>query len=377
MKLLIVSFSFDDHVASATEQLAIHDSTDELLCAMQENGLVIECYKRFHTNELIEKKGICYYFCADGFKGQIPFWYPALNFIRIILSRNANVIHIHGIHFPFQTFLLKLLSNKNTKVIVQHHGGNPEFGIKGWLKRKLLSIADAFFFTTSEQGMSWFFQKISSQKIFPVMEGASNMKRGDKQHANDVLGLQGDHRFVWIGRLYQNKDPLTVLAGFEMFCKEHPSSKLYMIYQTTDLLNEVKDAINKSTLLQQSLELVGRCTSTQIEQYLNAADYFVLGSHYEGSGYALSEAIACGCIPIVTDIPSFRMMTNQGKMGGLWEKGNPRSFYEALMNVIQKDKLELSDQCVAFYQSTLSVEAIARISTDYYRQLSSITDEAV
>ncbi len=53
--------------------------------------------------------------------------------------------------------------------------------------------------------------------------------------------------------------------------------------------------------------------------YYNSADYFVLGSHYEGSGFSLVEAMSCGVIPIVTDIPSFRMMTNNGKIGTLME----------------------------------------------------------
>ena len=40
--------------------------------------------------------------------------------------------------------------------------------------------------------------------------------------------------------------------------------------------------------------------------YYGAADVFVSGSHSEGSGYALIEAMSAGVVPVVTDIPSFR-----------------------------------------------------------------------
>ncbi len=55
---------------------------------------------------------------------------------------------------------------------------------------------------------------------------------------------------------------------------------------------------------------------------MQAADLFVLGSHREGSGYSLIEALACGLPPLVTDIPSFRSLTGEGAVGSLWPCGD-------------------------------------------------------
>ena len=52
--------------------------------------------------------------------------------------------------------------------------------------------------------------------------------------------------------------------------------------------------------------LVGRVDRDELPNYYGAADVFVSGSHYEGSGYALIEAMSAGVVPVVTDIPSFR-----------------------------------------------------------------------
>jgi glycosyltransferase involved in cell wall biosynthesis len=68
----------------------------------------------------------------------------------------------------------------------------------------------------------------------------------------------------------------------------------------------------------------------RIEQLMRAADLFVLGSHHEGSGYSVIEALACGLPPIVTDIPSFRSLTGGGAVGALWPRGDSQALCEAL-----------------------------------------------
>src|SRR5438876_111648 len=55
--------------------------------------------------------------------------------------------------------------------------------------------------------------------------------------------------------------------------------------------------------------MLGHVLHFRLAAFYSAADLFVLGSHDEGSGYAVLEACACGASPVVTDIPSFRRMT--------------------------------------------------------------------
>ncbi|OYU56683.1 MAG: hypothetical protein CFE25_05510 [Chitinophagaceae bacterium BSSC1] len=369
LKLLVVNFDYDQDMPHAQAQLEKHASTDQWIKALDEQGLEIECCKRFHSNLELAHQGIPYFFRNDGFEAKLPFWYPAIPFIRFILSRKPDIVHVHGTHFPLQTLFLKLLAPKQTKIVVQHHGGLEEQGIKSWIKKKMLGFADAFFFTSLQQGESWFKYSFRKKQIFSVMEGSTQFQPMAKQKAIAALGLTGSPKLVWIGRLYDNKDPLTVLEGFELFCNNYPQARLYMIYHTTDLLAAVKTKISESPFLERAVCLVGSCSSQEVEQYLNAADYFVLGSHYEGSGYALCEAIACGCVPVVTNIPSFQMMTNGGSFGGLWEPGNPQAFYRTLLQVVAKNQQIESEKALAFFASSLSFSAIASISKAHYQRL--------
>lgn len=100
--------------------------------------------------------------------------------------------------------------------------------------------------------------------------------------------------------------------------------------------------------------------------YYNSADYFVLGSHYEGSGYALSEALRCGCPPIITDIPSFRMMTNDGQLGALWATGDKNSFAAAATLAINKSLKDEANACIEFFRENLSFDAIAKTAMKHY-----------
>jgi glycosyltransferase involved in cell wall biosynthesis len=108
------------------------------------------------------------------------------------------------------------------------------------------------------------------------------------------------------------------------------------------------------------VKLVGAVEHDDMETWYNAADYFVLGSHREGSGFALCEAMACGCVPVVTRIPSFKKMTNDGKLGCSFEPGNAGQLFEALQRTTLLDTKPLRAEMRQFFEQHLSHEAIAR-----------------
>ena len=191
----------------------------------------------------------------------------------------------------------------------------------------------------------------------------------DRDETRRITGISGDPVFLWVGRLDPNKDPLTILDGFEIWMEKYPGARLYMIYGDDKLSGEVIKKIQASTILKSRVHLLGKIDHEQIRHYYNSADYFVLGSHYEGSGYALSEALLCGCIPIVTSIPSFKMMTNSGKLGALWEPGNEKSFIEAIKTTVNKPVRKEAEACIEFYKAKLCFDAIAEDARNHYRDI--------
>jgi glycosyltransferase involved in cell wall biosynthesis len=93
---------------------------------------------------------------------------------------------------------------------------------------------------------------------------------------------------------------------------------------------------------------------------LRAADFLVLGSHSEGSGYAVIEALACGTTPLVTDIPSLRRITGDGAVGALSPPGDADAMARALVEWSRKPRAELRHAAREHFERALSVSAIGQ-----------------
>jgi len=103
---------------------------------------------------------------------------------------------------------------------------------------------------------------------------------------------------------------------------------------------------------------------------MRAADIFVLGSHSEGSGYAVLEALACGLPPAVTDIPAFRsLIGTNGTVGRLWPRGNAALLSDAILRIASRSQPSWRSAVRAHFDRELSFEAVGRKLTAAYEQL--------
>jgi glycosyltransferase involved in cell wall biosynthesis len=70
-----------------------------------------------------------------------------------------------------------------------------------------------------------------------------------------------------------------------------------------------------------------------MEVVYNSADFLLQSSRREHSGGAVLDAMACGVIPVVTDIPSFRAMTGNGAVGILFPPGDDESLARQVLDI--------------------------------------------
>jgi len=279
---------------------------------------------------------------------------------RYILSHKPDVIVIQGLHFPLQVIQLGLLKNKKAKIIAQHHAERPFIGIKKYIQRIADYFVDAYLFSSKPMGIDWLNKGNlgSPQKIHEVMEVSTHFHPISKEVANAKTGVYGNPAFLWVGRLNENKDPLNVVKAFLRFAAINPEAHLYMIYQTEELLNEIKQLLN-ANLHGSKIVLVGKILHDDLLYWFNSADFLLSGSHYEGSGTAVCEAMACGCVPVVTNIDSFRMITDNGKCGLLYEVADENALLNALVQTQASNIEEKQKNCLSYFKSNLSFEAIA------------------
>jgi glycosyltransferase involved in cell wall biosynthesis len=279
---------------------------------------------------------------------------------QYIKSLDADIVFIHGLNKPLQVMQLRLVLSKKTRIIAQHHAEKPFQGIKGKVQRLADNCIDAYLFASHGIGAEWVAKgNISSvKKIHEVME-VSSLFYPVKDAASKLnIKASGGTMFLWVGRLNANKDPLNVVKAFLKFAESNPGVHLYMIYHTDDLLTDIKVLVGKYGD-NSPVTLVGQVPHDDLLYWLNSATFFISGSYYEGGGTAVCEAMSCGCIPIVTDIPAFRMSTNNGNCGLLYEAGNEQALLDALEQAKTLDIEDKKAKSLAYFKSTLSFEAIA------------------
>jgi glycosyltransferase involved in cell wall biosynthesis len=289
---------------------------------------------------------------------------------RFIKNQAPDVVLTEGFVFPLQLLFLRWKLGRKCVLIAQHHGEKPFTGLKGIFQKMADRVIDGYVFTSSGNARPWLDKKIirKESKCFEVLSASSNLEQKDKEDCKRRLGLARHSNFLWVGRLITVKDPLTVVKAFAGYTKLNAEARLYMIFQADDLLREVKELIT-STGIGSSVILVGEKSHQEMADWYSAADFFISGSHREGSGYALVEAMRCGCLPVVTQIPSFQKITGNGSYGLLFKPGDADELLSRLLELEALPQKNWSARIVSYAQQELSFEAISNQLLDVCRRL--------
>jgi glycosyltransferase involved in cell wall biosynthesis len=379
MKIVHVHFDYDNSFQTERDLLEKYYTVTGWAEALQRNGADVVVINRFYKDSFLEENNVQYHFIQDSLPPKLKAWHVPLKLFQKIKALDVDVIHLHHLSLALQTYILRSLLKTKTALIIQHHGGPSPGKITKIIYDLLNRAADGYFFTDNDQGKQWFKRRREFAKVMSVMEGATFFDFAERNSEKTAVRNRNDNPqktpinnspvFLWAGNLIARKDPLTVLDGFQDLFSKNNRGTLFMVYRDGQLLEQVRQRINGSAILRERVHLIGDVLHREMESYYYNADYFVLGSHAEGSGYALSEALSCGCVPVVTDIPSFRMMTNNGQLGALWNPGNKNSFVEAATKAMNKNLGTEAQACINFYRQNLSFDAIAQTAIGHYKKV--------
>jgi glycosyltransferase involved in cell wall biosynthesis len=319
----------------------------------------------------VRRGRVDYHFVSDGGPS-----FPSARFFgqrvaRAIAGLSPTVIHVDGLVFPVLVRHLRLMLSKHTAILVQDHGGiHAQSSLFQSRRARLLyrlglRAADGFLFTAREQAVPWQRAGIigRAQTIHEIPEGSSDL--GLTVTSVD-RPLPGRPALLWVGRLDANKDPLTVLDGFERAATALPEAAMTFVFSEDQLLPEVRFRIEHSAVLRPRVHLLGRVERGPLRSLYAGADLFVLGSHHEGSGYALIEALSFGVTPVVADIPSFRKLTDGGRLGALFPPGNAVELARALRELGGADLGARRQHVCAYFERELSWSAVGRRAFDIY-----------
>lgn len=354
MRIIYVSYNYSPDIHSPQEWVKrIQFYVGWLQCLAKEHTVIRVDQINYEGN--FTHNGV-QYLCVNA--GKKKNYFPRkLN--RFVKTLTPDIVVVSSFLFPLQVIQLRACLGKSVKIILQHHAEKPFTGIKKYAQRMAAYKVDAFLFTARAIGINWVKNGNldTENKVHELMEVSSVFYPLDKFIAKEKTNVTGSPVFLWVGRLNQNKDPLSAVNAFLKFKAFNPTARLYMIYQTDELLRNIKKLlpIDNSPVI-----LVGKIEHSELLYWFNSADFFISASHYEGSGTALCEAMSCGCIPVVTDIPSFKKITDDGQYGYLFEPGNEDSLCNALIKAAGADKQQFSKKITDHFAKELSFDSIAK-----------------
>lgn len=316
----------------------------------------------------IERNGVHYRFLPFGHRD----WTVRgrADFSALLRELDPAVVHVHGLGFPLQLEAIAA-AVPHTPILVQDHAsGVPRFW-KRWRWRRALRVASAVAFCSREQAEPFLRSGLLARDsvVREIPESSSRFTTGDRDEARRLTDLDGTPALLWVGHLNHNKDPLAVLDGVRVAARKLPGLRLWCCYGAAPLEAQVRARIAEDAWFARRVRLLGPVPHSRIETLMRAADFFVLGSHHEGSGYALIEALACGLPPVVTDIPSFRSLTADGRIGRLWRCGDSRSLADAIVELAQVPRLELRTRVRAHFDANVSMLALGARLCEAYRDL--------
>jgi glycosyltransferase involved in cell wall biosynthesis len=353
MRIVFLSYHYSPDIRSPEqwiERLKYYIGWSESLAEKNE---VIRVDQINYTGDF-RHRGIQYYFIDDGKKTN---YFPS-KLHRFVRDLKPDLVLVSSFQYPLQVLQLRWWLGKKIKIIIQHHAEKPVGGIKKYFRMAAGRKADVFLFTSRQTGLNWVRKKnlVDARKIRELVEVSSVFHPVDQKAAREKTNASGTPMYLWVGRLNDNKDPLTAVNAFLSFSILHPAAKLYMIYQTGELVPDIQKVLPAESGISPVI-LVGKILHDELIYWYNSADFYLSASHYEGSGTALSEAMSCGCIPLVTDIPSFRMMS--GDSGLLFQPGNESDLLSALQQSMVINIPEKRTKALARFRTELSFEAIA------------------
>lgn len=261
---------------------------------------------------------------------------PALPALWRIRRLQADVIHCHGLVLTVNLAGLRLVLGRNGPPIVGHyHGGLPaRRRLAHRLQRYALRRLSRALFTTRAQAQPFLEAGVLRPgQVGELMEVSTPFRMQNRTVARQETGMHGDPVFLWAGRLHPVKGPQTALKGFARIQAAWPGAHLYLYYLSDELLPRLRASLATQPGLRAHVHFRGRVPHAQMEAVFNSADFFLQASVREYSGFAVLEALACGVLPVVSDIPAFRIMSGDGAYGLLFPPGDAAALARQVLAV--------------------------------------------
>lgn len=378
MRVAIVNPVWTPAARTPEETLQRFQTLTGWASAVVDGGATVTVHQRFSSSSTLERRGVRYAFVNDdGHPTPSGRSNESDAMVKSVRATAPHIVHVNGVVFPKWLRKLRGALPPEIRMVAQDHGGWDPTVASYWSRLRIgrgLSTMDAILVSSPGHVSEWRSAAVVPARVAVVdcMEASTDLQPMPLRDARARSGVTGNPAILWVGRLIEGKDPLTMLDGFSLYLDICPEATLSLVYSAETIWPLVRERIHREPRLAARVRVIGAVPATEMSAYYSAADIYVSASHREGSGYAAIEAMACGAAPVLTDIPSFRVLTGNGRVGALWQRGNARNLCDAFSKVAAEPRELLRTRVLAQFDNALAWEVLGRRAVEIYRDVSGV-----
>lgn len=298
------------------------------------------------------------------------FFYDIKKLEKIIKEKNIQIIHSHCLA---STILISRLKNC-TKVSTIHCNFREDFkmingNIKGKIMEKLYlnALRKINLNICCSESIKNQILNYSNLSMDYIRNGVDIEKfeiDGSKIELRKKLNLELNCRyFIVVGYFIQRKDPYFIAKNFtNLNLKEAKLILLGTSKENKTIENKIKALENKNIIMPGKV--------SNVNEYLNACDYFISSALYEGLPNAVLEA-CCARLPILlSNIEPHKEILNLSQGAGfLYELKNEQDFNRKLMKLNSSDYQKFSAASFKIVKEVLNAKKMAQEYEKKYKLL--------
>ena len=377
LNICLLNAGFDTGLKSSELLLGRYWHVPKLAEALADHGHQVTVIQAFHRNEELQRGKVAIKFVAAE-SGERKEWAEITQIEDI--TRNLEVCQPDVMHFfgltmlPLRRALGDWCTGCGIGLTASFHGGRPSRNPFGrWRQRRALAKTSAFFFPSASSATQWRSSGLvpDNAEVVLAPEVSSPFSGLRKQVAIKKLDVGDGPVFAWSGRLNSGKDPITTLKGIQRILQSWPNTQLLMAYQSDEILPEVRAVLEGDSELRNRVRLLGALEHADMETLFSAADFFVHSSRREWGSNSLVEAMSCGAIPVVSDIPSLRALTEHVAPAILFDVGDADGLARQVLELEKHELGGLSKQVKSAFNAHLSYPALAARYSAVFERLAS------
>lgn len=292
-----------------------------------------------------------------------------LAYSRFLRRQRYDLVHAFSLTAELWTLLAGALTLRRLPLVASVRGLYLAESENFWRLKRLVISRSAAVIANARAGAAAAAQRagIALSGIDVVPNGLpppTPLEAGQREVIRHTLGVPADRPFgLFVGRLVKEKN----LACLIRALADIPASRRPWIALAGDgPLREDIGAMCETAGLHADVRLIGE--RNDAPSLMQAADFLILPSSYEGMSNVLMEAMAAGCPVLASDVGGNPELIDDGRTGLLFPGDDAGALAERLLALSEDTALRqrLSSQASETARQRYSVAQMIESTTDVY-----------